>query len=351
MSRYIKLVGVLLVVGVSLLFFGQSSQAKTAALYTFHTVAVIPGWDASACYDILDEGGSTVYVTDATNASVDAITGSHVQLLAKGVFAGPAGCHSFDFSQEGPTGVRLVHGNIWAGNGNSDVKVLSTNGTVLHTISTGPSSNKRADELDYIPVTNQVVVANPDATPPYLTYINASTFQVVAQQQFPQATAGLEQPRFAYGLLFQAIPTTTTNPGGEIDVINPFTRHIIHVYANGNCGDSGLAIVAQYAAIGCANGPSKILNLLTGSVVTLSIGAGADMVAGDAARGRFFFADYASSQLIITGLPGNVVQQLPGDGLSHSVFVDQPNGEVYFPVGTALPGQPSGGVQEYTLSH
>lgn len=329
-------------------FVLPSNRAQAALdppLYSLSSIVPIPNFNAQACYDIATVQRDTLYLADSTNRAVDAINGTHVSFIGQNLFTGTAGCHQFDFSQQGPTGTLIEHGMLWAGDGNSTVKVfeLST-GKRLATIATGPASNKRADELDYIPVTNQVVIANPDAPHPYLTYINASTLKVVHYQSFENATAGLEQPRYAHGLLYQAVPATTTNPGGEIDAINPFTYKITARFPTPNCGPNGLVILRNLAATGCGNGANEIVNLTSGRVI-IATGTGAtDMVAADYKRGHFFFASYASSTLYVTDTTGHILQKIPTDSRAHSVAVNPRTGELFIPVGSL------GGIAEYLLN-
>lgn len=367
-----------LYVPASVLFFiivalpaSAFASHTSGPLYKLDVTSKVPNWDVTTCYDIVSVFNHTGYVSDnntsAANSAVrKAKSGATtVTPIGLGLFAGPAGCHAFDFSQDGPTGNMVVqprgegqqwHGGgggpeLWVGDGNSTVKVFDLATGKLLTkppIQTGAPSDKRADELDYIPTTNQVVFANPDASPaPFLTYIDATTFKVLSRQVFdgkngnPNATAGMEQPRFYRGLLYLALPATTQNPGGEIDKINPRTHAILRVYPTPNCGASGLTMIGIYAATGCANGASQIVNLGTGRVTTLSAGKGSDMVAGDVSLGRFFFADYASSSLIITDVHGNILDTIATDDLAHSVAVDQQTHRVFVPEGSL------GGVAQY----
>jgi len=105
-------------------------------------------------------------------------------------------------------------------------------------------------------------------------------------------------------------------------------------------------MIGKYAATGCANGPSEIVNLQTGQVTVVHagkvpVGKGSDMVAGDVGLEEFFFADYASATLIITNVNGTVLDQISTDGLAHSVGVDQETHRVYVPEGSL------GGVAQY----
>ncbi len=329
------------------LFVSSPVQAALdPPLYTRKAVVQIPNYNAAACYDIAFVHQGKLYMSDDTNKAVDVIDGTDMSRIGAGMFQGIAGCHSFDFSQEGPTGVLVEHGLVWAGDGNSTVKVFDAlTGRWLATIATGPASNSRADEMDYLPDRNEVVIANPDATPfPYLSYIDARTFKIVHRQIFQNATAGLEQPRYAHGLLYQAIPATVANPGGEIDVIDPHNYKIVARYATGNCGPSGLELIGHMAATGCANGASEVINFENGKITVIKGSGAADMVAADPARGHFFFACYGDATLYVTTASGRTLQAIPTDSDAHSVAVNTHTGELYAPVGTL------GGVAEYTLS-
>jgi hypothetical protein len=332
----------------------QSSQS----LYTLQFTARVPFWNAASCYDIIVVVDHTAYVADNSidkvHAAVERVQGNNVTPIGQGDFQGPADCQQFNFSQEGPTGTLVVGNQLWAGDGDSTVKVFDLpSGTLLKTIQIGTPADNRADELDYIPTTNEVVVANPDAQPhPFLTYIDATSLdQVGASQVFdgsnglPDAQA-LEQPRFFRGIQYQAVPGTVNPDGsldnnGEIDALDAKTHSILRRYPTINCGPSGLTMIGKYAATGCANGPSEIVNLQTGQVTTIGAGKGSDMVAGDTTLGRFFFADYGSATLIVTDVQGKILDQIGTDGLAHSVGVDQQTHRVYVPEGSL------GGVAQY----
>ncbi len=329
----------------------QSAQTPQP-FYRLHAVVPIPAFHANACFDIAVVQRDSLYLADPTNASVDVVDGSQVHFIGRGLFQGTAGCHAFDFTQMGPNGVVIERGQVWAADGNATIKVFRlSSGKLLKTIHTGnPTGDKRADEMEYLPFLNQVVVANPDAPIPFLTYISADSLNIVARQLFPQATAGLEQPRAAHGLLYQAVGATKDfagiqgNPGGEIDTIDPFDHTIVRRYATGTCGPNGLVISGFLAAMGCSNGPARIINLETGRITPI-VGSGTvDMVSLDPVRGRFFFAAYAQQKLYVTDLHGTILQTIPTGPLAHSVAVDPISGNLFIPIGSL------GGVAEYQLS-
>lgn len=330
----LSMVGVLF----ALLFLGSPVHAHT--LYTLKAVAHIPNL---VCYDIITVHDGTAYLSDDTNNAVDVINGTNVSTLGSGLFTGAAGCALFDFSQEGPEGNLVVGNHLWVGNGDSTVKVFDlTTGNLLASIST--RGTHRADEMAYDPTLGQLVVTNPDEPVPFLSYIDTSTLQIVHRQTFSDATA-LEQPTYEPYTkdLVISVPQTTQHAGGELDVIDPSTYQTLRVYPTPSCSPSGLVLLQQFAATGCANGDDEIVNLITGAVTVVKGSGASDMVAVDPQRHRFFFASYAAALVTITTVAGQVLQQIPTDGNAHSVAVDPTNGDLYIPVGTL------GGVAEYTL--
>jgi hypothetical protein len=128
----------------------------------------------------------------------------------------------------GPNGAMIVnHQEIWAGDGNSTVKVLSVfSGGLIATISTG--GLYRADEMCFDPVHNIGFVANDADDPPFITAIGAGRgHPVLGRSTFSAAgngiiaTDGLEQCQFnpRDGKIYVAVPEINgpgdnSQPGG-----------------------------------------------------------------------------------------------------------------------------------------
>ncbi len=165
----------------------------------------------------------------------------------------------------GPNGILVIPAanELWAGDGDSTVKVvdLNTNSIVDDPIPTG--GVMRADELAYDPTDDIIVVANDADDPPFLTFIDRATHKVSghifydgSDDQHPKATKGLEQPVFDEntGLFYEAVPATTDNPGGEIDAIDPVAMKIVNRFPTTDCIPHGLTLgPLNHLLLGCSD--------------------------------------------------------------------------------------------------
>src|SRR6266436_3354204 len=140
------------------------------------------------------------FLADRTNKAVDVVdtaTNTLVtQLKATPPFAGFTGNND----TSGPDGVITVgHKEVWAGDGNSTIKVISLlTGATTHVINTG--GKNRADELCLDPRDKLVLMANDAETPfPFVTLISTETYSVLKTIVMngtggaPKATNGIEQ--------------------------------------------------------------------------------------------------------------------------------------------------------------
>ena len=175
---------------------------------------------------------------DRTNKGVDVINTSNntfVMTAGAGVFKGATGNNN----TSGPDGAMIVvHREIWAGDGDSTLKVLSlSTGALLATISTG--GQFRVDEMCYDPVHNIGFAANNADTPPFITAISYRTHSIVGKIVFdgtnntPNATDGIEQCVYNArdGMIYVAVPEIN-GPGdnsvaGGVSRINPATNAVL----------------------------------------------------------------------------------------------------------------------------
>ena len=205
-----------------------------------------------------DPGTGRYYFADRSNFGVDIIDAE------KGVWVGrvggmagpnPSGGGTTTTNGPGPNGVVVTpQKRLWAGDGNSTVqladvdpesatylKILTSVSTALPACDGGTATTHycgRADELDYDPVDNIILIANNaplSATAPHLsidpyaTFINAAPpYNVLGRITFVGA-GGLEQPRWdAQTKRFLiTVPGKMTgtiiNTVPSIQVINPVT--------------------------------------------------------------------------------------------------------------------------------
>ena len=104
----------------------------------------LSSWDSASdwCYDtaIVDDG--TYYLADNDRAGIDVIGGEHPTyqgIIGKGQFSGIGGCKSGNYDSNGPEGLVIGHDQIFAGDGNSTVRVY-----YRETADSSPHFNQRA---------------------------------------------------------------------------------------------------------------------------------------------------------------------------------------------------------------
>lgn len=243
-------------------------------------------------------------LADRSNAAVDLIDTHTRRFLGR--VGGFTGAKHDD--QGGPNGVVIVDGRqIWAGDGNSSVKIIDlASRRIIASVSTGGS--KRVDELGYDPRDHLVIAANNADQPPFVTLISSRPpYAVESHIKLPRATDGLEQsvwdPRT--GMIFFAIPELDGKPAkGGIAVIDPRQRKLVgmdHVF---QCMPAGLALgPADQLLVGCSDDAvsagfpahTLLLDTRTGKVAG-SFGrvGGSDEIWYDAESGRYALAAVAN---------------------------------------------------------
>jgi hypothetical protein len=365
-------VHVSLMAAASVVVLGAAPALASPSYGLLTTIAVPPSADNTVggnfnTFDIssFDPTTQLVYVGDRSNAAVDifsAATNTYVGRLggSNHVFTG----QTSNFNTSGPDGVLTINSGgqheVFAGNGDSTLKVFSVpSNTLAASISTGPVSAQRVDEMAFDPVTRQVLAANDAASPyPYLNLINTSNNTVAKQiildgtNGTPKATAGLEQPVYdpLTNHYYVSVPQVNgTGPGGvaEFDSSGKATHFYDFSNISGasisTCGPTGLAVSSGGTlAVGCGNVSQTILLNPTalngsGSVKTIKQVSGSDQVAYDPANNLFFVTGASNPGGPVLGVINAAtdafVQNLvttPGD---HSVTVDPLSGQVFVPFG------------------
>jgi hypothetical protein len=209
---------------------------------------------------------------DRTNNAVDLVDTHDLIFLGfcgQGKFTGATGNND----TSGPDGVLIRDSReIWAGDGDSTVKVFDVAGcdgttSPKQTIHTGVVADKRADELCYDPVDQLILVANNAADPPFATLISTlgPTYVPVARITFdgtngaPKSTNGIEQCQWSprTGLFYITVPGVKDPNTGEgvVAVISPQSQNVVKVFPIplANCDTpQGMAIgPAHDILIGC----------------------------------------------------------------------------------------------------
>jgi hypothetical protein len=242
----------------------------------------VPG-NALDAFDVswVDSATGIYYLADRGNAGVEVVDAARGEFLRRiEGFAGDA-----DHDHSGPNGVLVIpeRNELWAGDGDSAVKVVDLASGDMVSVSTG--GNARADELSYDPVDHTILVVNnaeasdvPN-TGYFATLISTNADRrIIARIPFEQATLGLEQSVWdpATGMFYLAIPELEGDPArGAIAVIDPVTASIVDTFPVSECAPAGLALgPGGQMLLGCsgdaieAGFPAKsvIMNVNGGSI-------------------------------------------------------------------------------------
>ena len=339
------------------------------------TAAVtLPGGQKIQSFDIsfVDPVIGLYVLGDRTNKAVDVVeTGTNTvatQLTATPPFVGVAtSCATGNNNDcSGPDGVIIIrHREVWAGDGNSTVKVIDLfNGKTTHVISTGGSF--RADEMCFDPRDSLVLAANNADTPPFASLISTKTYTVVKKIPFdgtngaPNSNNGAEQCQWSFrtGKFYISIPGIAGQPPGTggVAVIDPVTMKVetTFIIPLASCDSpQGMAVGPDHQILlGCngpggGNHPTAIIDERNGRVIaTLANESGSDEVWFNPGDNHYFLARSAavgSSQLlgvIDADAPGGPkadqdvftsTKAIAGRN-AHSVAADPVMNQVYVPI-------------------
>jgi hypothetical protein len=283
--------------------------------------------------------GDRYYLSDISNKRVDIFdTRNHRLIGSVPGFTGgvPGPPTPANLRHVGPTGLVTIGDELWAGNGDSTVKVIDlTTRTIVASIATG--GGDRADELAYDPSDKLVLIGNSSDQPPFGTFISTTSRRAVAHVSLPGAS-GIEQPIWdaAQHRFFVTIPSTTAHPGGEIIGLSPISHKIVKTYKLASCGANGLALGPHdEAVVGCDHA-AAIVSLRTGhTLARLPRIQATDVVAYDSNNHTYFLAAGAGSANAALGVVDALTRRqtgsLPTSVSSHVVSVDSNTNRVYVP--------------------
>jgi hypothetical protein len=178
----------------------RAAGADAAELQKIGEIAV-PG-DKLMSFDIgfVDQKTQRYVLADRSNKAVDifdARTKTYVGRIPGFVGAVPrpdgSCCNN---AKSGPNGVLIIDNEIWAGDGDSTVKVIDINAmNIVDTISTG--GQLRANEMTYAPEERIVIIGNQNDRPPFTTFISTQPgHKIIGKVTTPEATDGNEQPMY-----------------------------------------------------------------------------------------------------------------------------------------------------------
>ena len=327
------------------------ASASATELKAVDSIA-IPG-EALTNFDIsyIDQASQRYYFADRSNKSVDVLDVRTDTFVGRvGGFVGVRvkdGKPQGDTS--GPDGVLSTGSEIWAGDGDSTVKVINAATLQVRAV-LGTGGHTRLDEMAYDPKDQIFIGVNNAEDPPYATLISTQDdHRVIGKIRFPTASDGAEQPQYNAedGLFYMAIPELDHNPQkGGVAVIDPLTGALVRMLQVEHCRPAGLAFgPAGNFLLGCSADGKKmpavmtIMNARSGKVVAVVEGiGGADMVDYNHRNGQYYATSRSSPQgptlAVIDAHTNTLVQTLPlPGGKPHSVASSEISGKVYVPVG------------------
>jgi DNA-binding beta-propeller fold protein YncE len=343
------------ILAAGLIGVGLVGAANAAELKLIASVPV-PG-EKLTSFDIsfVDQKTQRYYLADRSNKGIDIVDAKDNKWIGRaGGMVGPVmkpDGKSVNSNKSGPDGVLVANDEIWAGDGDSTIKVIDAKTLkITDTIKTGGTT--RLDEMAYDPKNMIFIGANNAEEPPFATLIDMHAgHKIIAKVPFPDATDGAEQPDYneADGMFYLAIPELKKDHAkGGVAVIEPKTGKIVRTIEVDNCRPNGLAFGPdQNFVLGCqANGKNNlppiiaIMNAKTGKLVAnvADIG-GADMVAYSKKNNQYYTgtsnAPGGGVLGVIDAKTNKLVQKVPMSGPStpHSVAVNDNNGHVLVPNG------------------
>jgi hypothetical protein len=369
---------------------GAPTTTQTRCL----TAVQIPGQPLRS-YDIswVNPDRAEYYLADRSNAGVDIVDTQHDTFKRRlggfvGVILNANGTVNNNLS--GPDGV-VTHGRwLYAGDGNSTLKVFDLNGssTFVQSIPTGGTT--RVDEMALTADGTLLLAANNAEDPPFATLFRANgdsrtsnvavLTKVLISPAIVPAGAGLsiEQPAWEartrrfyvsipviadnpagcnYGQLPGAVtchggllvvdPTTLSGPTATIGAFNPATN--TGVVKLNLCGPNG-ATVGPHGnlLLGCTpqNNPSDtttlVINATTKNFANIGNITGSDEVWFNPGDGRYYTGSSRAC-----GLPGGcpnggavlgvidgtsvLIEKIPQSSGSHSVAADSKRNKIFVP--------------------
>jgi DNA-binding beta-propeller fold protein YncE len=337
--------------------FVGSADAGTTKLKQIGTISnpagPIDGFDIS----FVDQKTQRYYLADRSNKSVDIFDAKTDKFIGSvpGFIGVTMKNGKPDNDTSGPDGVVVVGNQVWAGDGDSTIKIIDLKSMkVVDTISTGGKT--RVDEMAYDPKDHVFIGVNNAEDPPYATLISTGKgHKVIAKITFDKATDGAEQPAYnpGDGMFYVSIPELDKDAKKNgVAVIDPKKGKLVKMLAVQNCHPNGLAFgPGGNFALGCtANGKEgmpaiiTVMNYKTGKVVkeVPDIGA-ADMVAYNPKTGEYYTGSRGMPEGPVLGIIDAKTNTLVDKvalkgGNPHSVDANHANGHVYVPAGSANGG-------------
>jgi DNA-binding beta-propeller fold protein YncE len=346
MKRYCTCLGFILLASCSLPIVAKAGELKQIG------TIIIPGQKLTN-FDIsfINQANGRYYLADRSNKAIDIFDTKTDQFVGRvGTFVGAVMKDGkVDNDVSGPDGVVFAGNEIWAGDGDSTIKIIDpTTDKTAATISSGGKT--RLDEMAFDPRDKVFIGVNNAEDPPFATIISTKQdHKIIGKVIFAEATDGAEQPAYnpGDGLFYMSIPELDKDPKkGAVAVIDPATGKLVKMLPVENCHPAGLAFGPNdNFVLGCnANGKElpaviTIMNAKTGAVVATVPGlGGADMVNYNAKNNQYYTASRDNpggpALGVIDAGTNKLIQMIAiTGGAPHSVTSSEANGHVYVPVG------------------
>lgn len=326
--------------------------AGTAGAQTGIAHIPVPGLLTSYDISYVDQATQRLYIADRGNKAIDIFDAKEDKYIGRvGGMKGLAmkgGKPDNDHS--GPNGVLAYGDEAWVGDGGSLLKNVNLKTMqVVDTINLGGEA--RADEMEYDPKDQVLIVANDADDPPFVTLVSTKPgHKIIGKITYPDATDGIEQAAYnpADGMFYLSLPEIGGEArNGAIAVIDPNTAKEVRRIATFGCHGNGLVFGPnQNMLLGCtAHGKEGmeakfVIYNASGAVVATAPGAGgADEVAYSKTNNQYYAAasnNPTGHALVVIDagtnkiVPGGIIS-ITG-GAPHSVAVNDANGHIYMPV-------------------
>ena len=303
------------------------------------------------------------------------------------IFAGVG----IDSPHSGPDGNVVVGHYLFAGDYPSTVRVFDLSASItsppeVAEIQTG--GEYRADEMDYDPINQVVIVSNGDSTPAFVTLIDSKTFQIVKQVVFDGTNGTPDTSQGGIGSVlydsrtskfFVSIPEVGSDlTAGAVAVMDPATGEVTQVISGlNNCMPSGMALgPGENVLVTCDPGfpppdpvqfapRTYVINERTGAILAnLTQVGGVDYAAYNPVDHHYYLGarDFFTSATATTASPvlgvidadtNRWIENYPTGTNAHSVSVNPDNNQIFVPIENpnALCGTLPGCVSVFTDAH
>lgn len=306
---------------------------------------------------VVDADAGRYYLADRSNSAIDIFDTRAGRFVSRvtgftGVRNGANGRPAGNIS--GPNGVVFdrTKKQLWAGDGDSTVKVIdvgSSRAKIVATISTG--GQRRADELTVDTRDGLVLAGNNADRPSFVTLIStAGDHRIAAKIEMPDATDGIDQTTWMpeTGLFYSSVPVWKDDKNhGGLAVIDPKSLKLLRLIRIDACMPAGNAHgPGALILVGCSAGAARsggmapvtvVVDAKSETIVARIAGiGGADEVWYDSGKNRYYTAsrDQPGGPVlgVIDAKTNMLAESIPTGTNAHSVAADAKTGSVWVPL-------------------